>query len=579
MCAPLSLAVAAAAAAELTILTVETPTADGRVTVVADVQPAGATPIGSESFTVTAGSARLPTRVEPVLSDQLAVGLVVDGSTAGGATLHAEVSGPANLLLQLPVAARVAAVADTSPPAVVAPLTVGAQDALSALDALQPHGQRQTSQALTAAVRELPVTPGEPRLVVLYTGAVDAGGEAATDLAERLRTAHTLLAVVSNAADSSYWSQVTAATGGLLVAPQASDPIRASESLLDRLRARYLLTFPTPQQLPARVSVRVDTTAGAARADAFVPREATPDRPGDPGSPGLLLPALSAAALVLFAAAGLRARPAARSRSAGRPPTAVRGRRSAARPAPPVRERPQWRATPIAGTSAASAVPESVHPVPARASAAPPPGPVRVAEAAEAAGPSAARGEPEPVHPVPPPATALPQRATAPAQEARADPGTPEKEAGQTAWATGDALYLQVAAAAAAVDDGQMDRSRAVAQIALAAPGRIDLLDRVMDARVWMARSDQASRPPADTALDLLKSARRVITGEATLTGPDGVRVEQTVPPGADRITRTLLRLTRNGRWECDCRTADELARHVDLSTLVTGPSDGTPRR
>jgi hypothetical protein len=521
-----------------------------------------------------------------VLSDQLAVGLVVDGSTAGGVTPHGEVSGPANLLLQLPVAARFAAVADTSPPAVVAPLTMGARDALRALDALQPHGRRHTSQALTAAVDQLPVTPGEPRLVVLYTGAVDAGGEAATDLAERLRTAHALLAVVSTAADSSYWSQVTAATGGVLVAPRASDPIGASESLLDRLRSRYLLTFSTPQQLPARVSVRVDTPAGAASAVAFVPRGATPDRPGDPDSdtPGLLLPALGAAALVLFAAAGVRrARPAARSRSAARPRTAAPGRRSAARPAPPVQHPPR-RATPVAETSAAPAVPESVHPVPSRASAAPPPRPVRVAaEAAEAAGPSAARREPERVHPLPPPVTAIPQRATAPAQGARADPGMPENGAGQNARANGDALYadldMQVAAAAAAVDDGRMDRSRAVAQIALAAPGRIDLLDRVMDARMWMVRSDQAGRPQADTALDLLTSARRVIAGEATLTGPDGVRVEQTVPPGADRITRTLLRLTRSGRWECDCRTADELARHVDLSTLVTRPSDSTPHR
>ena len=99
-----------------------------------------------------------------------------------------------------------------------------------------------------------------------------------------------------------------------------------------------------------------------------------------------------------------------------------------------------------------------------------------------------------------------------------------------------------------------------------------------MDAGRRTAGSQHVNGPPTDTALDLVGSARRVAMGEATLAGPAGVRVEQTVPPGADRITRTLLRLTKNGRWECDCRTAGELARHVDVSTLVAGPNAGASR-
>jgi len=122
-------------------------------------------------------------------------------------------------------------------------------------------------------------------------------------------------------------------------------------------------------------------------------------------------------------------------------------------------------------------------------------------------------------------------------------------------------LDARAVSAAAAVDGGGLDRGRAIAQIALAAPGRVDLLDRIL----------AGSARPGGTARDLVESARRVVVGEATLTGPDGVRVEQTAPAGADRITRTVLRLTRNGRWECDCRTADQLAEHVDLSTLVAG--------
>ena len=585
-CALQSLGVAGAADAHLDILTVETSTPDRQVTVVADVRPAAATPIGSEAFTVTAGDLRLPTRVEPMISDQLAVGLVVDGSRHGAATLHTGVSGPANLLLQLPVAARVAAVADTSPPAVLAPLAVGAKDALSALDALRPHGERNTSQALTVALRQLPVAPGEPRLMLLFTSAADAGGEAAADLAGRLRKAHTLLAVVSTAADNTYWSQVTTATGGMLVASRASDLISAFETLLDPLRARYLLTFPTPGQLPAWVSVRVNTAAGTLSADALVAGGSTPDGRGEAGLP---LPALSVAALLLLgAAAVLRARSAAGSRSADRPPAVDRRRRSTAKPSPPPVRRapPPRRAMPAAEaarTSAARGAPEPAHPPPP-AGAPPPPAaaPAHVGPAAaEAARTSAARGVPEPARPAPPPAAAPPPPAAAPAHvgPAAAEPGN---EAGPAAPPAGDGAYAdldtQVAAAAAAVDSGRLDRRQAIAQIALAAPGRIDLLDRIMDAGRRTAGSQHANGPPTDTALDLVGSARRVAMGEATLAGPAGVRVEQTVPPGADRITRTLLRLTKNGRWECDCRTAGELARHVDVSTLVAGPNAGASR-
>jgi hypothetical protein len=544
--------VAAAAAGHLDILTVEASAADRQVTMVADVGPAGATAIGSESFSVTAGDTRLPTRVEPVLSDQLAVGLVVDGSRRGAAALRTGVSGPASFLLQLPVAARVAAVVDTSPPAVVAPLAVGAKDALSALDALRPQGERDTSQALTVALRQLPVTPGEPRLVLLFTTASDAGGEAAADLAERLRKAHTLLAVVSTAAHNTYWSRVTTATGGVLVAPQASDMISAFETLLDPLRTRYLLTFPTPERLPASVSVRVDTAAGTVSADASVVGGSTADGRAGTGNPRLPIPALSAAlVLLLCAAAVLRARSAARSRSAHRPLAVDGRRRSPAKPSPP----------------------------PVRRS----PPPRQAMPSAEAARTSAARGVAELLYPAPPPAAAPPWPAAAPAALTPAA-AEPENEAGPNkagpaAPPARDGAYAdletQVAAASAAVASGRLDRPRAVVQIALAAPGRIDLLDRIMDAERRMAGSQPANGTPADTVLDLVESARRVIVGEATLAGPDGVRVEQTVPPGADPITRTVLRLTKNGRWECDCRTADELARHVDLSTLVAGPGGG----
>jgi hypothetical protein len=137
-------------------------------------------------------------------------------------------------------------------------------------------------------------------------------------------------------------------------------------------------------------------------------------------------------------------------------------------------------------------------------------------------------------------------------------------------------LDAQVGQAAAAVEKGRLDRRQAVAQIALAASGRPDLVDRATDTERRMAGSRLAEWPPTATVLDLLAAARRVTTGDISLIGPDGVRVEQAALTDREGITRTLLRLTRNGRPVCECQTVEELARHVDLSALAEDPTAET---
>src|SRR6266545_5024671 len=288
-CALQWLAATGAAAAQLDIVAVLGPAADRQVSLVADIRPGATTPIPSDSFSVTAGGVRLPARAMPVISDQLAIGLVVDASAAGAKALQAGVSGAANFLLQMPVAARTAVVADTRPPAVVAPLHGGAADALLALSSVRARNERSTSDALTLVLRQLPATPDGSRVVVLYTSAPDAGGEAATDLAARLTTAHALLAVVTAGTDRRYWSQVTAATGGVLVAAQPRATMAAFDDVADIMRGRYLLTFPMTGQLPARVSVRVGTADGTLTAVALVPPPSSPasDQPND-GRAGVL---------------------------------------------------------------------------------------------------------------------------------------------------------------------------------------------------------------------------------------------------------------------------------------------------
>lgn len=117
------------------------------------------------------------------------------------------------------------------------------------------------------------------------------------------------------------------------------------------------------------------------------------------------------------------------------------------------------------------------------------------------------------------------------------------------------------AAAAAAVTASTVDFRHAVARIAMAAPGRVDLLDRVLEVERRLDGLAMGSSAPTETVLRLLTAARRVVAGEVALIGPTGVRVEQ---------ASQVLRLIRPDRTTRECRNAKELSRHVDLSTLTT---------
>jgi hypothetical protein len=105
-----------------------------------------------------------------------------------------------------------------------------------------------------------------------------------------------------------------------------------------------------------------------------------------------------------------------------------------------------------------------------------------------------------------------------------------------------------------------MDFPHGVARIAMAAPGRVDLLDRVIEVERRLDGVQLGNSPPSKTVLELLAAARRVVVGEVALVAPTGIRVEQ---------ASSVLRLIRPDRTTRECRTTKELARHVDLSTLA----------
>ena len=147
--------------------------------------------------------------------------------------------------------------------------------------------------------------------------APDAGGERAAALATRFRATGTILVVVATAAGAGYWADAAAGTGGFL-AP-AGDPvvIPALDQVTTTLQGRYLVEFPTPAALPARVSVHIETGDLRLTGDATVAAPAPPASAGPAEPPPvrpLVLLAVSvtvlAALLVLVAVIrGRRPRP------------------------------------------------------------------------------------------------------------------------------------------------------------------------------------------------------------------------------------------------------------------------------
>jgi hypothetical protein len=291
------------------------PKADPQVSMVINVG-GGTQPVRQELVSVVVGGARQPATVEPIMSDQLTVGIVVDASAAGGDQLQSWLSGAARFVLEAPPAARTALVADTTPPRVLAPLQQGPVDLVRAISGVQARGKRQTADALTLAVRQLPAAPTGPRVVILYTTAPDVGGEPAAQLAARLAKAHVLLVVASTSPDTQYWSTAARATGGFLAPAGPSAVVPALDQIATMLRTRYLVRFPTPDQRPSHAFVRVDLPDVAMAADVVVPGSGVPvDEQPAPGRAGngsavrtnvTLWAAVVGAVLLILVAAAIR---------------------------------------------------------------------------------------------------------------------------------------------------------------------------------------------------------------------------------------------------------------------------------
>ena len=128
-------------------------------------------------------------------------------------------------------------------------------------------------------------------------------------------------------------------------------------------------------------------------------------------------------------------------------------------------------------------------------------------------------------------------------------------------------LHTWAGTHASKVTKRRMSRAAAVAALSLVAPCRPDLVRTVID-RIAHGSPTAADWPPRSVQLDLLESAERVTLGIVHLRGPEGVTVEQVTYTDKLGYQRRVLRLRRSGVFVGDFRSVEELARHVDLSTL-----------
>jgi hypothetical protein len=291
---------------------------------------------GPRSAEVTTDGVRRRAELVPLMSEGLAVTIVVGTSDADAATLPAWLSAGARFILEGPAGAHATVIGDSAPAATIAPPQQSPTDIVAALDGVRPHGSRDTAAALALAARQFPDVPAGRKLTVVYTGAADAGGLAATAVAEQFRAAGVILVVAATADAGSYWTSATEATGGFFAPVGRPVVVPALDQVQTTLGGRYLVQFPTPARRPAAVPLRVQTPDLALAADVTLPAPATPQSAGLPQwALTVVLAAVGVVVLALLVTWFLMRRTRLRRRP---PPIVIAHGRAAVPPAPPPRE-------------------------------------------------------------------------------------------------------------------------------------------------------------------------------------------------------------------------------------------------
>jgi hypothetical protein len=287
---------------------------------------------GSRSAEVTAGGVGRPADLVPVMSEGLAVTIVVDTSAADAATLPAWLSAGARFILEAPTGTRATVIGDSAPAAAIAPPQQGPTGIVAALGAAQAHGPRDTAAALALAARQFPEVAAGHKLTVVYTSAADAGGPPATALAEEFRAAGDILVVAATADASPYWTAAAEATGGFFAPAGHPAVAPALDQVETTLGGRYLVQFPTPAHRPVTMRVQVKTPDLTLAADVALPAPAAPRPAAHHAALFTALAAGTVVVLALLVASALTLRARRRRRP---PPIVVAHGRATVPAAPP----------------------------------------------------------------------------------------------------------------------------------------------------------------------------------------------------------------------------------------------------
>ncbi|MBM2614179.1 hypothetical protein JIG36_01240 [Actinoplanes sp. LDG1-06] len=251
---------------------------------------------GARTAEVTTDGVRREASLTPLMSSGLAVTIVVDTSADAE---PAWLSAGARFILEAPSGTWATVIGDSSPAATIAAPQQDRSGIVAALGGVRPHGSRDTAAALTLAAKQFPDVPAGRKVVVVYTGAADAGGPSAEALADRFRAADSILVVATSADASPYWSTAAEATGGFFAPAGNPVVVPALDQVETTLRGRYLVQFPTPADRPAAVPLRVTTPDLTLTADVAVPAAPPPSSTGPERA--LIAAASTTVALVLLA--------------------------------------------------------------------------------------------------------------------------------------------------------------------------------------------------------------------------------------------------------------------------------------
>src|SRR4051812_31575015 len=155
-----------AAAATIPLPVAAVASGRGQTSLVVDLS--ASQQFGGRTVAVTRDGVRQPAQLVPVVSDGLAVTLVVDTTAAGAAALPAWLSAAGRFILEAPISTQAAVVTDSAPARALSGPQRGPVEIIRSLTSVQAHGQRDTAGALTLASRQFPAAAAGRRVIVLY---------------------------------------------------------------------------------------------------------------------------------------------------------------------------------------------------------------------------------------------------------------------------------------------------------------------------------------------------------------------------------------------------------------------------